>query len=81
LKVAITLAVVGSIVAEFVGADKGLGYLLMVASGNLETTLLFADLVVLIVLGIVLYVAIEALESALLPWHVSKRMDELAAGN
>jgi NitT/TauT family transport system permease protein len=51
----------------------------MVASGNMETTLLFADLVVLIVLGIVLYLAIEWLESALLPWHVSKRVDELAA--
>jgi NitT/TauT family transport system permease protein len=81
LKVAITLAVVGSIVAEFVGADKGLGYLLMVASGNMETTLLFAVLVVLIVLGIILYLAIEALESAFLPWHVSKRVDEFAAGN
>lgn len=78
LKVAITLAVVGSIVAEFVGADKGLGYLLMVASGNLETTLLFADLFVLIFLGMVLYVVIEVLESALIPWHVSKRTDELA---
>jgi NitT/TauT family transport system permease protein len=78
LKVAITLAVVGSIVAEFVGADKGLGYLLMVASGNLDTTLLFADLVVLIVLGMVLYLVIEVLESALIPWHVSKRTDELA---
>lgn len=78
LKVAITLAVVGSIVAEFVGADRGLGYLLMVASGNLETTLLFADLVVLIVLGMVLYLVIEVLESALIPWHVSKRTDEIA---
>lgn len=80
LKVAITLAVVGSIVAEFVGADQGLGYLLMVAGGNLDTTLLFADLVVLIVLGMVLYLVIEGLESALIPWHVSKRADEVLSG-
>lgn len=76
LKVAITLAVVGSIVAEFVGADRGLGYLLMIASGNLDTTFLFADLVVLVVLGMGLYLAIEGLETVLIPWHVSKRSDE-----
>ena len=80
LKVAITLAVVGSIVAEFVGADRGLGYLLMVASGNLDTTFLFADLVVLVVLGMGLYLAIEGIETALIPWHVSKRSDELREG-
>jgi NitT/TauT family transport system permease protein len=78
LKVAITLAVVGSIVAEFVGADRGLGYVLMSATGNLDTTFLFADLVVLVVLGMGLYLVIEALESALIPWHVSKRGDEAA---
>jgi NitT/TauT family transport system permease protein len=80
LKVAITLAVVGSIVAEFVGADRGLGYLLMVASGNLDTTFLFADLVVLVVLGMGLYLAIEGFETAFIPWHVSKRSDELREG-
>jgi NitT/TauT family transport system permease protein len=78
LKVAITLAVVGSIVAEFVGADRGLGYVLMMATGNLDTTLLFADLVVLVVLGMGLYLLIESLESAFIPWHVSKRGEELA---
>jgi NitT/TauT family transport system permease protein len=80
LKVAITLAVVGSIVAEFVGADRGLGYVLMMATGNLDTTLLFADLVILVVLGMGLYLVIEGLESALIPWHVSKRGEELVAG-
>ena len=77
LKVAITLAVVGSIVAEFVGADRGLGYLLMTATGNLDTTFLFADLVVLVALGVVLYVVIEVMETAFIPWHVSKRSDEI----
>ena len=77
LKVAITLAVVGSIVAEFVGADRGLGYLLMVATGNLDTTFLFADLVVLVVLGMALYLVIVVLKSAFIPWHVSKRSNEL----
>jgi NitT/TauT family transport system permease protein len=77
LKVAITLAVVGSIVAEFVGADRGLGYLLMTATGNLDTTFLFADLVVLVALGVILYLGIEVMEAAFIPWHVSKRSDEI----
>jgi hypothetical protein len=48
-KIAITQAVVGSIVAEFVGTDRGLGCVLMSASGNLDTTFLFADLARVIV--------------------------------
>jgi NitT/TauT family transport system permease protein len=76
LKVAITFAVVGSIVAEFVGADRGLGYLLMTATGNLDTTFLFADLTILVVLGVIVYLMIEILETACIPWHVSKRSDE-----
>jgi NitT/TauT family transport system permease protein len=66
-----------NIFAEFVGADRGLGYLLMVATGNLDTTFLFADLVVLVVLGMALYLVIVVLESAFIPWHVSKRSNEL----
>jgi NitT/TauT family transport system permease protein len=77
LKVAITLAVVGSIVAEFVGTDRGLGYLLMQATGNLDTTFMFAVLVVLMVLGMILYLSIEWLELIFIPWHVSKRSDDL----
>ena len=42
LKVAATLAVAGAVVGEFVGADKGLGYLLLVTNSNMETALMFA---------------------------------------
>jgi len=73
LKVAMALAVVGAIVGEFVGADRGLGYLLQVASGQLNTTLLFGGLVVLSMLGILLYYAVDGLERLLLRWHVSMR--------
>ena len=62
LKVAITLAVVGAIVGEFVGADEGLGYLIQIANGNFNTRLLMAAIVVLAVIGIVLFLAIEWLE-------------------
>jgi NitT/TauT family transport system permease protein len=74
-KVAITLAVVGAIVAEFVGADSGLGYLLLVANGNFDVPLAFSVLVALTVMGVALYGAIELIERLALPWHVSRRMD------
>jgi NitT/TauT family transport system permease protein len=74
-KVAITLAVVGAIVAEFVGADSGLGYLLLVANGNFDVALAFSVLVTLTVMGVALYGVIELIERLALPWHVSRRMD------
>jgi NitT/TauT family transport system permease protein len=74
-KVAITLAVVGAIVAEFVGADSGLGYLLLVANGNFDVALAFSVLVALTVVGVALYGVIEAIERLMLPWHVSRRLE------
>ncbi len=73
LKVAATLAVVGAVVGEFVGADKGLGYVLLLASGNLNAPLLFADLILMSMIGIALFVAVEVLEALLIPWHASRR--------
>ena len=73
LKVAITLATVGAIIGEWVGADKGLGYLLLVAGGDLRTSLLFATLVVLTAMGLVLYYVMVLLERFAIPWHVSRR--------
>ena len=73
LKVASTLAVVGAVVGEFVGADRGLGYLLIVANGTMNVQLAFAVLIVLSLMGIVLFAAVESLERLLLPWHMSQR--------
>jgi NitT/TauT family transport system permease protein len=75
LKVAITLATVGSIVAEFVGADQGLGYLMQIGIGQLDTVLLFAAVFVLSVLGILLFLAVDIAERLLLPWHVANRAE------
>ncbi len=68
LKVAITLAVVGAVVGEFVGSNKGLGYHILLSSASVETDLMFADIVLLSSLAIVLFLAIQALESVLVPW-------------
>jgi NitT/TauT family transport system permease protein len=73
LKVASALAVVGALTGEFVGSDKGLGYILLQASGNLNTALLFATLVVLSVVAMLFFYAVELIERILIPWHVSQR--------
>jgi NitT/TauT family transport system permease protein len=78
LKVASTLAVVGAIVGEFVSADKGLGYLVLVANGELNTRLVFACVLMLSVLGIIFYFVVEAIERLVVSWHVSARQLELA---
>ena len=73
LKVAATLAVVGAVVGEFVGADQGLGYLLLVTNSNLQTALMFGVIVALTVQGLILFYIIQLLENFLIPWHVSVR--------
>ncbi|MGC4853172.1 ABC transporter permease [Micromonospora sp. DT4] len=74
LKVAVTLAVVGAVVGEFVGASEGLGYVLLLANGNLDAPLLFADLILMSAIGIVLFVLVEIAEALLIPWHASRRV-------
>lgn len=75
LKVAVTLAVTGAVVGEFVGANEGLGYVILQANGNLDTPMLFAGLLVMSAIGVVLFVLVELAEKLLLPWHASRRGD------
>jgi len=73
LKVAISLSVVGAVVGEFVGADRGLGYVLLSASGALDGTLVWAALLILVGVGIASFQAIVAVERFAIGWHVSVR--------
>lgn len=73
LKVAVTLAVTGAVVGEFVGANSGLGFVILQANGNLDTPMLFAGLVLMSLIGVVLFVLVELAEQLLLPWHASRR--------
>lgn len=77
LKVAATLAIAGTVVGEFVGADKGLGYLLLTTNSNMETALMFATIVALTIIGLVFYYAVELLEGFLIPWHVTHRIRDM----
>lgn len=73
IKVASSLAVIGAIVGEFVGADSGLGKLLLDANANLQTPLLFADFVVLTVFSVILFGVVQIVERFTIPWHSSIR--------
>ncbi len=73
LKVAATLSVIGATVGEWVGADKGLGYLIVTDTSQLETTRVFASIFLLSMSGIVLYLLVAGLEWMSLPWRHSVR--------
>ena len=69
LKIASTLAVVGAIVAEFSGANKGIGYVILLAALRIDTPMLFCGILMASLLGIVLYYAIEIAEKRLIRWE------------
>jgi NitT/TauT family transport system permease protein len=68
LKVAISLAVIGAVIGEFVGASRGLGYIIIASGGNANTSLAFAAIVLLAVMSIGLFYAIVAIERLVIPW-------------
>jgi NitT/TauT family transport system permease protein len=68
LKVASTLSVIGAIVAEFTGADRGIGYVVVAASYRIDTKLMFAGIAYSSVAGILFFNLISLLEKLLLRW-------------
>jgi NitT/TauT family transport system permease protein len=68
LKVAITLAFVGAVVSETVGANKGIGKLMLDAQAAFQVSIVFAGLLVLAFLGIVLYAATALIERRFTGW-------------
>jgi NitT/TauT family transport system permease protein len=73
LKVGAALAATAAVVAEFVASDKGLGYLLLQYNGNLDTPMVFATIVLLSLIGLIIYYAVEIIERLAIPWHVSQQ--------
>jgi NitT/TauT family transport system permease protein len=68
LKVAITLAFVGTVLSETVAANTGIGYLMMSAGSSMKMPLLFAGLVVISVMAMAMFVLIAELERRLTGW-------------
>ena len=78
LKIAVTLAFVGSVLSETVAANKGIGNVMMIASGNFDVTLVFAGLFILALLGVALYAVSSFVESRMTGW--TQRKNEMAMG-
>ena len=73
VKVATTMAIIASIVAEFVGSTEGLGFLIVQAQGSINTPLIFSAIVVVSIVGFLLYGLVGLAERSLIPWHISQR--------
>ncbi|MFC9692817.1 ABC transporter permease [Kribbella sp. NPDC056951] len=73
LKVAISLAVIGSVIGEFVGATQGLGYLIYTSGASADTALAFASITLLSIMSIILFYGLVLLEHLLLPWAQESR--------
>ena len=72
LKISSSLAVVGAIVGEFVGATQGLGYLIIISSAHLETATLFSAIVAAAGAGIAMFYIIGAVERRIVFWSSSE---------
>ena len=70
LKVAITLAFVGSVIAETVASNKGIGYLMMSASATFRVPLVFSGLMVVAIMGIMMYWVAALIERRMTHWTV-----------
>lgn len=77
VKTGLTLSLVGAIVGEFVGAERGLGYLLDVYSYQLEVPRVWAITVILATIGVILFLFIEWLDSKVVFWQSQR---DLSAG-
>ena len=75
MKLASVLSVIGAIVAEFVGAQSGLGYIIMVAGSNFRMDQQFAAIIFLSIMGMIFFWIIGLAERRALPWHASIRSD------
>ena len=72
LKVAASLAVVGSVVSEFIWSDSGLGFLIVSSQVSLNAPLMFAATALLILEGFALYGFVTLMESVMVPWRSAK---------
>jgi len=73
LRIGATLSVIGAVVGEFVGADRGLGFLISVARGQYDTAMVFVAIFTLIAMALGLYGVVVLIERKLLSWQHDNR--------
>jgi NitT/TauT family transport system permease protein len=76
LKISITVAFVGSIIAETVAANKGIGHLMILASSRFDVPLVFAGLMVTAIMGVTMYVIAVTLENRTTGWATRGQNDQ-----
>jgi NitT/TauT family transport system permease protein len=69
LRVGATLSVIGAVVGELVGADRGLGFLINVGRGQYDTALVFVSVITLVVMAMALYGLVLLAETQFLSWQ------------
>jgi len=72
MRVGATLSVIGAVVGELAGTDKGLGFLINVGRGQYDTALVFVAVLTLVLLAVILYGSVLLLEKRLLRWQEIK---------
>ena len=72
LKIAVTLAFVGTVLSETVASNRGIGTVMMMASASFDVTLAFAGLFALAILGVMLYALFAVIEQRVCGWAVRK---------
>lgn len=76
MKISIVLAVIGAVVGEFVGSDTGLGHFIVQENAQLQTTVVFAAIVALSILGVSLFLLVSLVERVSIPWYFVARVQE-----
>ena len=79
LKIAITMALIGSVISETIAANRGIGYLMVAASARLEVPLVFAGLMVIAAMGMGIYAACALIERRFTRW-ATRKMDYAMGG-
>jgi NitT/TauT family transport system permease protein len=78
-KVAISMALVGVIVGEFVTSTQGLGFVIMYAQGTFDAPMVYASILLLGILGTALFYLVDFIERLSIPWHVSHRVPDASS--
>ncbi len=72
LKVAITLAFVGTVLAETIASNRGIGNVMMIATSSFDVPLVFSGLFLLAMLGVTLYLVFSLIERKVTGWAMRK---------
>ncbi|HWI54318.1 MAG TPA: ABC transporter permease, partial [Desulfobacteria bacterium] len=69
LRIAGTYSIMGAVIGEWLGADKGLGILMTRSSQSFLTDRVFATIMVIVILSLAIYFLVEGIARVLIPWH------------